>query len=451
MLAMAADARYVAGLSDGSRVEGKEIQGWGNPRESPRLDGKELLGPGRPFCWLRDLAPPAEEPGREASGVVELLGGDRLLGCVTGFADGGVEGQPSVPPHLLLALDAPLLGEGRPPRVEAAGGPRRTEVRVLPGFVRRIVWGKPRSRSLEPGTLVFRDGGRLACQGLRWEADGVRVLAAQGIRHVPLADLAEVCPPAADAWQSYCEELAVLDAACKSRLVRLEISRGSVLSTALARLEPSGGWDRAAWCQVVRPAWCLDAVCVPFAAIRAWWTFLPHELPLSRWPPVRFIARPLLGKGWSYQVDHNVEGGLLASAKQVHGWGFGVHAPCELWFEVPPAARGFQVRVGLDRLAGGGGCARAVVCLDRPDAAPLFRSKHLIGSSEVLDTGMLPVDGRGGQKRLVLVADAADSDRPPGADPLDIRDMLDWIEPVWLLDPAELRRAVEKRLPAAAH
>jgi hypothetical protein len=315
--------------------------------------------------------------------------------------------------------------------------------------VRRIVWGKGRSRDIEPGTLLFRDGGRLACQSLRWQADGVRVLTADGIRQVPLAELSEVCLPQADAWQSYCEELAALDPECKSRLVRLATTRGCILSTSLAHLEATGGWDRTAWCHVVRPAWCLDAVCVPFSTIQAWWTFAPHEVPLSRWPPLRFVSRPMLGKGWSYEVDRNVEGGLLASAKQVHGWGFGVHAPCELWFEIPPAARGFQVRVGLDRLAGSGGCARALVCLDRPDAAPRFRSKHLIGSSEVVDAGTLALGSRDARKLLILVADAADRDRPPGADPLDIRDMLDWIEPLWLLDPAELRGEVRKRIPAA--
>jgi hypothetical protein len=448
-LAVAADARYVAVLSDGSRVEGREIRNWGNSHENPQLDGTELLSPSRPFRWLRDLAPAADEPRREANGLVELIGGDRFLGRVLGFVPGGADDKPAAPPHLLVALEGPLLCAGSPLTAEAGGG-RRAEVRVLPQFVRRIVWGKGRSRDIAPGMLLFRDGGRLACQSLRWQADGVRVLTADGIRQVPLAELSEVCLPQADAWQSYCEELAALDPECKSRLVRLETTRGCILSTSLARLEATGGWDRTAWCHVVRPAWCLDALCVPFSTIQAWWTFTPHEVPLSRWPPVRFVSRPMLGKGWSWQVDRNVEGGLLASAKQVHGWGFGVHAPCELWFEIPPAARGFQVRVGLDRLAGSGGCARALVCLDRPDAAPRFRSKHLIGSSEVVDAGTLALDKRDARRLLILVADAADRDRPPGADPLDIRDMLDWIEPLWLLDPAELRGEVQKRVPAAA-
>jgi len=46
------------------------------------------------------------------------------------------------------------------------------------------------------------------------------------------------------------------------------------------------------------------------------------------------------------------------------------------------------------------------------------------------------------------VADAAETDRPPGADPLDIRDTLDWIEPVFLLNRDKLRAEVAKRAAA---
>jgi hypothetical protein len=433
--AAAGDARYVGTMIDGTRIEGKEIQTWGATWDKPKLDGKELLDPKRPFRWLRDLTLWADESGPESTGMVELIGGDRLGGRVEEFVPGGSEGKADEPPHLVVAIDKSLLPEG---------SPGRARVRVRPQFVRRVVWGKSSGREAEPGTLVFRDGGRLAFQGLRWQSDGVRVLTAEGIRQAPLADLAEVCLPQGDAWQSYCEELAILDPECKSRLVRLETTRGCVVSASLARLEPQGGWDRKNWHHVVRPAWCLDPLALPFATISAWWTFAPHEIPLSRWLPARYVSRPMLGKGWWWQVDRNVEGGLLSSAGQAHGWGFGVHAPCELWFEIPRGARGFQVRAGLDRLAGSGGCARAVVCLDQPDAAPLFRSKHLIGSTDVVDAGTLALDGSAAHKHLILVADAADRDRPPGADPLDIRDTLDWIEPLWLLDPAELRAEVKK-------
>jgi len=43
----------------------------------------------------------------------------------------------------------------------------------------------------------------------------------------------------------------------------------------------------------------------------------------------------------------------------------------------------------------------------------------------------------------LLVVEAA-ADRPANADPLDIGDHLDWLEPTLVLDPAKVRAAVEK-------
>ncbi|KKK66168.1 hypothetical protein LCGC14_2966800, partial [marine sediment metagenome] len=48
-----------------------------------------------------------------------------------------------------------------------------------------------------------------------------------------------------------------------------------------------------------------------------------------------------------------------------------------------------------------------------------------------------------GQHLLGLLTDEAHQGRPAGADPLDIRDMLDWLEPVLLLDQAKLKQNVE--------
>jgi hypothetical protein len=37
--------------------------------------------------------------------------------------------------------------------------------------------------------------------------------------------------------------------------------------------------------------------------------------------------------------------------------------------------------------------------------------------------------------------------RPTGADPYDVRDLVDWLEPVVSLDPAQLAAAVQRRMP----
>ena len=52
--------------------------------------------------------------------------------------------------------------------------------------------------------------------------------------------------------------------------------------------------------------------------------------------------------------------------------------------------------------------------------------------------------------QLVIVSHPDSSDRPAGADPLDIRDVVDWLEPQLNLDLEKLRTEVRKRLPRSA-
>jgi hypothetical protein len=209
------------------------------------------------------------------------------------------------------------------------------------------------------------------------------------------------------------------------------------------------GKDPATWQHLIQPAWSLDPLWVSFSVTREWLFFAPQEVPLSRLAPARFVQHPLIGKGWSWCADANVEGGPLENAQGRFGWGFGVHAPCELWFEVPSMAQGFRARVGLDRLAGRGGCARGVVHLNRMEGPPLYQSKQLIGAGEAVDSGTLALGGAAGGKRfLVLAADACERDTPPEADPLDIRDFVDWAEPTLLVDLAKLKAEIAKILPS---
>ncbi len=77
-----------------------------------------------------------------------------------------------------------------------------------------------------------------------------------------------------------------------------------------------------------------------------------------------------------------------------------------------------------------------------------FESPLLVGSTRTVDSGTLPI-GATAPRRLVLVADAAVKDRPPGADPFDIRDAVDWLEPVVGFDPAGLRAEIESTAPRA--
>ncbi len=137
----------------------------------------------------------------------------------------------------------------------------------------------------------------------------------------------------------------------------------------------------------------------------------------------------------------------MRSDQQASGWGIGVHADNTLWFELPPFVRSFQARIGLDDSVGTGGCVRVRIFANVPEGKPLYESPFLVGSQQVIDTGLIdlpgPVDGR---RLLILVTDQAHQGRPQGADPLDIRDEFNWIEPVLGLDPKHLQTEIQKRL-----
>jgi hypothetical protein len=77
----------------------------------------------------------------------------------------------------------------------------------------------------------------------------------------------------------------------------------------------------------------------------------------------------------------------------------------------------------------------------------------LIGSHKTIDTGTITLAGTSEvPTRLILQVDPVPEDRPRGADPFDVRDMFDWLEPIVELDSgrlqAELAKHPEQAVPA---
>jgi hypothetical protein len=72
----------------------------------------------------------------------------------------------------------------------------------------------------------------------------------------------------------------------------------------------------------------------------------------------------------------------------------------------------------------------------------------LVGAGNVLDTGPLALElPPGHAARLLLRAEMAPDNRPARADPLDIRAILDWLEPQLEFEPARLQAEVQRRAP----
>jgi hypothetical protein len=439
------DARYLAVFVDGARVEGAAIADWQSPQKSPRLDATPLMDPQRPLRWMLDRRPEMPKPLSASRGLVEFVGGDRLPGRVVGFEPATTGAQAGTPPYLLVETTV-AVGNFQ--------AKDRRQLRVQPGAIRRAAWSdKPRPQ-YEPGTAFCRDGRRIAFRGARWEQDSLRLLTEDGLRRLAFSELVEVHFPAADPWKAYYEQLAILSPDLSARLVRLETTDGLVATSSLLRFRPgvAPGPDKETdrWYHTVQPAWSLDPLWVKFNTIRTRCCFAPDEVPLSVLEPSEVVQRSVFGRSWSWQADRNVQGGPLVSGDRLYGWGLGVHAANELHFELPECVRAFQCRAGLDRAAGDGGCVRAAVCVNQSNGKPLFQSKILIGSAEAADAGTVALSGpSGGQKTLILVADAVEKDAPPGADPLDIRDTLDWLEPLLLLDAGKLKTEVQKHAARA--
>jgi len=429
--------RYLAVFADGQRIEGSRITGWGQEKASVRLDQTPLLEARRSLRWLRDRSIQPWDPDRgSAVGYVEFVGGDRLIGRVTGVA----WARPGRDARLHVHLAEP-----QSPRSH----PWRNPIRISQVGIRRVVWGRRPPRPFAPGTCFLDNGSRLRFLSMRWTNAGLSLLLDDGVRLVPFGEAAELHLRPTDPWETYCRQLAVLSPDCTAALVRIETGSGMILTGSADRIHvisESGRKGRTGY-GYMQPAWTSDAVCVPMDTMRTWWHFAPDRVPLTQMAPDRVVQRSMTGYRWRWRRNLSAAGGQLVSGGELAGWGLGVHAHNELVFTLPPFARSFRTRIGLDASAGTGGCARALVYLNSANGKPLYRSDVLVGSAALADTGEIKLPAPGAApRRLVLVADAAHKDRPAGADPLDIRDTLNWVQPVLHLDRGALRAEVARRV-----
>ncbi len=262
------------------------------------------------------------------------------------------------------------------------------------------------------------------------------------------------------------KELADFDARQTQKLRRLETdgrARAKELNTRLVHAESQLkgyvlGIDRSTlqranairsggsidtWRQIIQPVWSLDALWTPFRSIISRWSFAPQNVPLCRLHPASTVNPPFIPG----RTNRGFDGGLLRSGRRVWGWGFAVHAYSELRFELPKCTNAFRSRIGLDHSVGPGGCARARVYVGPVTGKPAYESPLLIGSNKTVDSGSvalkLPPTGAG---QLVLQADPASHKAPPGADPSNIRDKLNWFDPQLELDTSRLQEQVRAQV-----
>jgi hypothetical protein len=446
--------RFEACFRNGERTTGREVRAWSGPGAQPSIDDRKLFDPANPVRWLIDHRLPAPA---EPAAFVDLFGGDRLPGRVTAFRSGN---ESPLERQLPCFLVEPTVSLDWP------DGPRRSTVRVTARRVKRIVWEPRPGIAYRPGTVFHRDRRVQRFRSARWSGESVLLLLAEGsspaTANVPIADLAEIHFPRADAWELQLEEVAALSPSCDSTFFEIETDGGLQVTCSSERfLARSHGPDNEPrnWYHAVQPAWSVDPLWIPHTAIRTRRFFKPWEVPLSRLEPDRVREKHAFGASWTWKKDRNVQGGLLRSDGRSYAWGIGVQASCDLEYDLPACATAFRAQVGIDEAVGGGGCARAAILFDRSAPAlrggrereQLFRSPLLIGSRRTLDSGRLRLEppargAREGGSTLLLSLDDAHEGRPPGADPFDVRDCVDWLEPLLELDPDALRAEARLRM-----
>ena len=438
-LAAANPARYVGRLQSGATIEGNTLSDWHATGLMPKLENQALLEPANPFRWLidRSWAPPPPPDS-----FVEFVTGDRLPGTVLDYRTGNESLYSPQPPHVLVRYAGT-----NPATLER----QMVSMRVDTRWLQRIVWRSRGVEQLEPGVAFFNAGNFLRFRSVRLGTGSATFLTEAGVRRVSFAELAELHLPRVNFWPAAIDELAVLAPSAQSRLIQLETTDGLIATTSLERYQPRVAGDArdvSRWVHGLQPAWSLDMIWVPQGTVWSRRSFAPHEMPLSRVPPLRFEQHTVLGNvQFPFKVNRNVFGGPLRSGTREVGWGLGVHAFAELEYELPPATRAIRSEFGLDASMNDGGCVIPRIINASENGSFLYQGPTIVGSGNVVDTGTLPLTGSAeNSRRVVLQVDPAVSNRPAGADPFDIRDSANWIDPTVEFDLPRLREQIDERV-----
>lgn len=452
--ALADDARFQAVWIDGSLTEADEVQDWDAESSQPRLGRELLLEGSQPLRSLRDTSLAAAST---PEAYVEFFGGDCLPGRVSGLV--AASKLPDLPTaaHLVIEPSVQLAS------VTTSASSSILPVRVLPEYVKRVVWQRRSVDRYQPATLFHRDGRQLVFRSLRWTDHGVRLLLEQGTDYVDYDQIAELHLPQPAPWDMVLRQLATLTPGADSRLMQLETDQGLLITTSLARLLPRSHGERTNpqhWVHVVQPVWSLDPLGVVHRRVRLRRFYDAHEVPLVAIEPAEQLHRAVFGGAWSVpRTNRNVYGGRLTTSGHEAPWGLGVQAQHDLEYQLSPLVVAFRTRMGLDEAAGARGCARGAVyagvhvAAGRHATTPLYRTSAVIGTGETFDSGRLELRNTShADARLVLVADMAEHESSPRADPYDILDAWDWVEPIVELAAdkleAELARRALEALPA---
>ena len=436
-------AQFEAIWPDGTTRQAPDVEGWIGNGRAAKIGGR-LLFVAPLVQTLRNVS----IPHRLIEGpFVEFVQGDVLPAQVTGT----VAGESSLDETVLLARPHEPL--------DLPGAPGRDLVQLRAAWVRRLVWTRSSRHDYQPGTAFRRDQSSLAFERIKFEPAGVHLLTDGKVAIVEWGHLAELHLPVADWWAMHAREQAVLCPDVQMSLLRLSTGAGMRLTTSLARFHTWAGSQHAAskdTFHFLQPAWSVDVLCVGREQVRQYVVLPPLEVPLSAIEPTRSVHHAVFSRLLSHWTrDGSALDEPLASGGREYAWGFGVFGGHELEFALHPAAARLSTGIGLDRAAGARGCIlRAHRFVDgevgsgnRDDPARKSRSpsEQPEQSSRSASTCRRAMDGN----RIRLVADPVLDGVPADADPYDIGDYCDWLEPRVELRKEPWAAAVTAAIPAS--
>jgi len=364
-----------------------------------------------------------------------LVGGS---GPYVQFADGDVlPGQIVTPPE---DADRPMSDE-KLLFVELAT-PLRTKDRtnsiwIHGAAVARIVTSPSTDTGPSPGRVTLRDGRQLRAQSVRFREDGIDILSDRAITPLTWDAIAELNVPRLDLPAALVDTLREPPAApteeakqplphLKDRMVRIVMTNGATFTSRLDRVVRFSYWYDNTLHYELQPAWCESRILAPVSEIITRYYYQGNAIPLTLLPYEVLTRRSLTGHCPPVQIGSSQRGEPPAIGRFEGDLAIGMHAHCEMAFELPVSVTGFTSWVGIDRAARHGGCVRCRIYKDEVQGRPIWESGIIRGGQAPL---RVQVDNLEGARRLILVADYAADDHPDDADPLDIRDEVDWIFP----------------------
>jgi hypothetical protein len=357
-----------------------------------------------------------------------LANGDVLTGSPVQLApDFGRQG---ITPRVRVQLEGMLP-------VSGTGAAVRTD------RVARIVGSAeaPARQQPPPGTVQLADGRRLVGRSIKWREYGLAVLTAEGIVEAGYADIVDAVFPDVDPVAAVLDDSLVAVGAASpggsGSLVRFQLTSGATITAArilrqqeTQRRSRRGGVELTTY-YYAQPAWADEPLALPEKDV-AWCGYrAASEVPLALLPVELAKSEQLVGGGQVWRRTTGGDDGLAATGAWETDLALCTHSHSELAITLPPGTRRLWTTVGLDRAVGAGGCVRCRIVADGSDGQTLWDSGVLVGSDEPKPTGPLDVSGL---SRVVFVTEFAHQERPPGADPLDVRDDVVWIAPTVELD-----------------